>query len=269
MFKEDFSASIWNKLKLFSKPISEIYPLEIIPANKNIFNKCSKVLRTFFTKGVGKRSPLKGFLFEGVPGTGKTELVKQIARSLISYQKEDINEFFFLFVDGATIATPRWGDAESTLKAVFSFHHYLRELKPSNRSYNPRLITLFDDIESLMLSRSASISKEWHYSINSVLFHAMDNIDASQNFIFATTNKPELVDDALRDRLYPIEFELPDKNSLLFIAEEIVRNAGEIGKNVKDDILLEITEKIDLGSIISIRDIEREIMVLLIERGAW
>lgn len=269
MLKEDLSQNIWNKLKLFSKPISEIQSLEIIPANKDIFNKCLSVVRTFFIKGTGKRSPLKGFLFEGVPGTGKTELAKQIARSLISYYEEDKNEIFFLFVDGATIATPRWGDAENTLKAVFSFHDYLKGLKSSNKSYNPKLIILFDDIESLMLSRSADISKEWHYSINSVLFHAMDEIDASQNFMFATTNKPELVDDALRDRLYPIKFEPPDKNSLLFIAEEIIKNAGEIGENIKDNILLEISKKIDSGSIVSIRDIEREAMVLLIERGAW
>lgn len=269
MFKEDLSQNIWNKLKLFSKPISEIQRLEIIPANKDIFNKCVGIVRTFFTKGTGKRSPLKGFLFEGVPGTGKTELVKQVARSLLSYHEENKNEIFFLFVDGATIATPRWGDAENTLKAVFSFHDYLKGLKPSNKSYNPRLITLFDDIESLMLSRSADISKEWHYSINSVFFHAMDEIDASRNFIFATTNKPKLVDDALRDRLYPIKFMPPDKNSLLFIAEEIIRNAGEIGGFIKDNILLEITEKINSGNIVSIRDIEREAMVFLIERGAW
>ncbi|GAJ11421.1 unnamed protein product [marine sediment metagenome] len=84
MIEDTFNAQ--KKLIDFCTPISEIKPVEIIPDNKRTYDKCLDVLKAFFTKAVGRRSLLKGFLFEGVPGTGKTELVRQIARGIIDIE---------------------------------------------------------------------------------------------------------------------------------------------------------------------------------------
>lgn len=292
MFEDTFNAQ--KKLIHFCMPVSKIKPVEIIPDNKRTYDKCLNVLKAFFTKGVGRRPPLKGFLFEGVPGTGKTELVRQIARGVIdieptsrfkttddkeAYQiamgkskTDSYNkgcERFFLFIDGATIATPKWGDAESTLQAVFSFHNFLEEgASEYGKIANPRVIVLFDDIESLMLARTSEIAKEWHYSINAVLFHELDKVDASKMFVFATTNKPELVDDALRDRLYSIKFKPPKRESLLEIAKRLLWDAG-VSERMQVEILKAVEEKLKEKKLPTIRDMEREVIVQCVERKAW
>ena len=262
MLEDTSSNNAGKRLNYFSKHASEIVSVEIIPDNKKTYDKCLGVLRTFFTKGVGKRSPLKGFLFEGVSGTGKTELVRQIAKGISS----SVQNVYLLFVDGATIAAPKWGEAESTLKAVFSFHD--KFLTREMETNEPRVIVLFDDIESLMLARTSEIAKEWHYSINAVLFHELDRVDASKTFIFATTNKPELVDDALRDRLYSIKFEPPKRESLLEIAKRLLWDAG-VSERMQAEILKAVEEKIKEKKLPTIRDMEREVIVQCIERKAW
>ena len=252
----------WKKLRYFCKPASEIIPIEIIPDNKETYDKCLGVLKAFFTKGVGKRSPFKGFLFEGIPGTGKTELVKQIAKGISA----SIQNVHLLFIDGATIAAPKWGEAESILKAVFSFRNEF--LASENGNKDPKMIVLFDDIESLMLARTSEIAKEWHYSINAVLFHELDNVDASKTFIFATTNKPKLVDDALRDRLYSIAFKPPNIKSLLQIAKLLLRDAG-VSDHMQIYILKIVEENLKENKFPTIRDMEREVIMQCIERKVW
>lgn len=254
--------SAWRRLEPFCIPVSKIREIdEIIAENKGVFNTCWEVLKQFFTKGrVRGQSPLKGFLFEGPPGTGKTELAKQIARRT----KDLKEEIYLLFIDGATIASPRWGDAEKTLEAVFSFHEYLKRKGVDD----PKVIILFDDIESLMLARSSEIAKEWHFSINAILFHKLDELDASRNFVFATSNRPDLVDEALRDRLYPIEFKPPSIKSLLKIAKRILRDMG-VPDFRHGRVLEAIEERLREKESPTIRDVERFAIVECVERGAW
>src|SRR5271157_2824425 len=150
----------------------------------------------FFKKGSDmSNSPFKGFLLEGPPGTGKTEAVNQVTRKL-GRRLQSSTTVRQLFIDGASIAAPRWGDAEKALHGVFE--------KVTQTKAGVKYVVLFDDIESLMLARGKELAKEWHYSINSILFHEIDTLDPSKAVVCATTNRPDLVDEALRDRLYSI-----------------------------------------------------------------
>jgi len=249
--------------------VSQILEVDIIADNKPIYHKCLSVLKHFFTIGAGTgdtggRAPLKGFLFEGQPGTGKTELVRQIAREFGAwtrplYTAPGKDEPVLLFLDGASIASPRWGDAEVTLREAFRFADI----------QGRRTILLFDDIESLMLARSSEIAKEWHYSINAILFHELDAVDPKRTFVFATTNRPDLIDKALRDRLYPIEFRLPSRESLLEIATYQLRAMGDIPEQRQAEILNVIENELDKRKSPTIRDVERLVIMECVERNVW
>lgn len=172
-------------------------------------------------------SALKGFLLHGGVGIGKTSMGKRLAYELCHLfgdQGKSLprdNEVVLVIVDGADIARGRYGDSEEQLKRLFDYarqgeyrgHH-------SEDTTERRTVLLFDDVESLFLSRSASGAKEWHFSQNSVFFHSVDELDTAHTTLVLTTNRPDLVDEAITDRFLGYEFGTPPANVLAQIARE-------------------------------------------------
>lgn len=188
--------------------------VRLLPHLVQIKEVISRTCEYFFKSGSPiPNSPFKGFLLEGPPGTGKTEIVKQVARKL----DRRLGNVHWLFIDGASIAAPKWGDAEKALRRVFKTTEQL-----SKAHRNPKIIVHFDDVECLMMARGAELAKEWHYSINSILFHEIDRLDPFSTIVCATTNRPDLVDEALRDRLFIIEVPPPPIEQLRFVIREIL-----------------------------------------------
>ncbi len=216
---------------------------------KKIIEKIVKIA-DYVYRNQDVKLKFSGFLLYGPPGSGKTEIAKQAALMISEASKADI-----LLVDGSDIASPRWGDAEEKLKKIF-----LGDTE--NREKNRRII-IFDDIESTLMGRDMNIAKEWHFSINSVSFHLLDELEPYKTMVIATTNKPEMVDPALKSRLYEIFVDLPTKDDL----KEFLRNSlAEYNYGVQTDkILKALTIKIDEGKIKTLRDIEHEILLAIIE----
>jgi len=259
----DEANNIENKVLLYQG--KNIPKIDLISSLSKIKDLMVKTCRYFFAgPGVGNTAPFKGFLLYGPPGTGKTELSKQVVREL----DETLGNFaniYLLFIDGSVIAAPKWGEAEQRLRAIFSYAEYLEKKKGVT---HPKVILLFDDIESLMLGRGAELAKEWHYSINSVFFHGVDNINPTNTLIFATTNKEELVDDAIRDRLYPIKVTPPSIDELMNIANEILEITG-VSNTKKEKVLKYIKNKLMEIENPSIRDVKSLTIIKCIEDGVW
>lgn len=72
-----------------------------------------------------------------------------------------------------------------------------------------------------------------------------------------TTNRYDLLDKAVKDRLYPIEFPLPSKEALKEIAEVKCRELGM----PTDEVVSEIMS----GKFKSVRGLEKSIMEKYIE----
>jgi SpoVK/Ycf46/Vps4 family AAA+-type ATPase len=197
-------------------------------------------------------TPLKfsGFLLSGPPGNGKTEIAKQAAASI---SKGTPVKIFLL--DGSDIASPKWGEAEEKLKRAFT--------GSTESNHTEKRIIIFDDIESTLMSRDLDISKEWHFSINSVVFHLLDDVDHSNTIVIATTNKPEMVDPALVSRLYPIAIPALNKDQLKQFAQNSLQNGGFDVDTEK--VLKSLDIKISEGKIKSLRDVEHEILLEVVE----
>ena len=233
--------------------------VKLLPQLLQIEDIISRTCEYFFKSGSPlPNSPFKGFLLEGPPGTGKTEVVKQVTRKL----DRRIGNVHWLFIDGASIAAPKWGDAEKALRKVFKTAEQL-----SKERRNPKLIIHFDDVECLMMARGVELAKEWHYSINSILFHEIDRIDPFSVIVCATTNRPDLVDVALRDRLFVIEVTPPPIEQLRFVIREILESTGVSSEQEKfEDRIFSRLKEMENPTI---RDARQLTVIECVRSRAW
>jgi len=140
---------------------------------------------------------IKGFIFHGEPGNGKTLMAKVLAKEL---------RLSLFFVDGSVIARELYGQSERQIVKVFT------------AARKKRSLVLIDDAESVFPDRDWMKGESWHVAQNNILFHQIDDLDTSQISLIMTTNKFQLLDSALRDRLYAIEFPPIDLETAIEIA---------------------------------------------------
>lgn len=207
-----------------------------------ITEKITRILNYQFKNNIND-SIIRGFLFHGIPGTGKTTIAKKIAKELGSW---------LIFVDGAGIAKAKYGDSEQAIKDIFSLARQKNSEKGSKKNGS---IILFDDVESLFMSRDAmGLVREWHFSQNSVFFHEVDELDTSKTAIILTTNRYDLIDDAIKDRFYNIKFPNPTLDTLI----EIMRkNATKHAMHTNKISDMEIYMRTNPEKFKSIRDVLR------------
>ena len=237
----------------------EIPEVKLLPNLVQTEDIVSRTCEYFFKSGSPlPNSPFKGFLLEGPPGTGKTELVRQVAKKL----DRRMGNVHWMFVDGASIAAPKWGDAEKALRKVFQTAELL-----AKEQKNPKLIIHFDDVECLMMARGAELAKEWHYSINSILFHEIDRLDPFSSIVCATTNRPDLVDAALRDRLFVVEVPPPPVQHLAIVVKEILDSTGV--KHDREKVEKQILSKLESLASPTIRDARKLTVIECISNRAW
>ncbi|MBI4257550.1 MAG: AAA family ATPase [Thaumarchaeota archaeon] len=223
-----------------------------------------KTTRYLFASGrFTVNAPFKGFLLYGPVGTGKTELVKQVTRRL-AYDMQDKAVVKLIPVDSAVIASPRWGESEQVFNEIFS---HVKELR--RQTINPKVVILFDDIESLMLARGMSAAREWHYSLNSVLFHLVDNLNPSETMIFATTNRLDLMDIAIKTRLYSVEVPAVPMETLMEAAQKLLDSMlGPEKSKDKDKVLKDVESRLRALEHPNIRDTRQFTIMSCIELGA-
>jgi AAA+ superfamily predicted ATPase len=220
-------------------------------------------------------SAVKGFLFYGGVGVGKTTMAKRIAYELgklFGTDKENAeNEVVMVLVDGSDIARGRYGDSEERLAELFE---YAREGESGGHRFGTqrghkhegdairRTVLLFDDVESLFMTRSSGSAREWHFSQNSVFFHSIDELDTSHTAVVLTTNRIDLLDTAIVDRLMPYEFGAPAREVLLEVAGALAKT-----QRLADEDLAQIRARIIAdSSVASIRQVERLVTSAYVQR---
>lgn len=204
-------------------------------AYRDIFFKVRQIIAHQFSKKV-KRG-IKGFLFWGEVGTGKTAMVRALAKDL---------GYPLIFVDGSDIARWRYGESEQQIVELFS------------NPIKEKRIVLIDDAESVFPRRDWVKGESWHIAQNNVLFHELDRMDTSYTVAILSTNELGLMDKALRDRLYEIEFINPPKETLI-----------EIARDRCDDLMIpqqEVVSRIEADdNVKTIRDVEKMVLAYYAE----
>ncbi len=142
---------------------------------------------------IGAR-PVKGVLFTGAPGTGKTMLARVIAGAAGAT---------FYQISGPEIISKWYGDSEKVLRAVFD-----------HAASQKRSIIFFDEIDSIAVQRSGD-AHEAAKRLVAQLLTLMDGFTPKDNVVvIAATNRPQDIDVALRrpGRFdWTIEFRIPDR----------------------------------------------------------
>jgi SpoVK/Ycf46/Vps4 family AAA+-type ATPase len=219
-----------KRIKHFIKPLKIIEAREISEdydigrfvgeEYRRIFNLAFKSFYYQFREGI--RRGIKGFLFYGEPGTGKTSLAYAVIREL----GKKFRDVYLILIDASDIARPLYGESEMRIVEIF-------EEAKNKPGYS---ILLFDDVESIFMSRGRERIESWHIAQDNVFFHMLDELDTSRIGIIATTNWFELVDKALVDRLYPIEFKPLDIETALAIAKKRCLELGVRFEKVAEEI---------------------------------
>ena len=161
------------------------------------------------------------FLFQGAPGTGKTEAVKQLARILG-------REIFM--VDFSAVVDSKLGQTQKNITELF---------KEINDFVRPdKVIVLFDEIDAIALDRTNQNDLREMGRATSALLKALDKLNESVVLI-ATTNLYEYFDKALLRRFDSIiDFNRYTKEDLIGIAEKMLDRYLEKMKLANRDIRL-------------------------------
>ncbi|KAH9416975.1 Fidgetin-like protein 1 [Dermatophagoides pteronyssinus] len=142
----------------------------------------------------GLRSPPKGILLFGPPGTGKT----MIGRCIASQAKAT-----FFSITSSTLTSKWIGDGEKTMKTLFQV---ARCLRPS--------VIFIDEIDSLLTSRSDS-EHEASRRMKTEFLSQFDGLSNQTNeglLVIGTTNRPHEIDEAVRRRFAArLYVPLPDR----------------------------------------------------------
>ncbi len=154
---------------------------------------------------IGHRAGVNKFLFEGPPGTGKTETAKQIARIL---------ERELYVVDFDLIIDSKLGQTSKNISALFS--ELQRIPSPDN------VIVLFDEIDAIAIDRINSNDIREMGRATSAVLKGLDSI-SDDIIIIATTNLYSAFDKALIRRFdSTINFSQYRKEDLIEIAERML-----------------------------------------------
>lgn len=189
----EYQSSFFNKVSLAG---------DSLPLPTSIMNDIIGVINS-----IRHHAGFNKFLFEGDPGTGKTETVKQIARIL----NRDLYS-----VDFDSVIDSKLGQTSKNIALVFQ---EIRALP------NPeKAIIMFDEIDAIALDRINSNDLREMGRVTSSVLKGLDGLDGSIVLI-ATTNLFAQFDKALTRRFDAIiNFNRYNKNELLDIAESILND---------------------------------------------
>ena len=237
---ESKQAELEEKLKGFDEKMIEFIQSEILSSSPDVqwddiagleFAKKTikeiiiwPMLKPEFFSGI--RSPPKGLLLFGPPGTGKTMIAKAIASQ---------SKSMFFNISASSLMSKWIGESEKLVRTLFALASF----------YQPSVVFI-DEIDSLLTSRSEN-ENEASRRIKTEFLVQLDGAGTNINdriLIIGATNRPQEIDDAfvrrLSKRLYiPLPNKVSRKQLIMRVLEKERKNNNkyDINENDIDDIV--------------------------------
>lgn len=169
---------------------------------------------------VSRNVGINKFLFQGAPGTGKTETAKQVSRIL---DRELYSVDFSIVIDS------KLGQTSKNIVSLFD--------EINNVSHPERVLILFDEIDSIVLDRTNSNDLREMGRATSTFLKEIEGLN-TQIVLIATTNLFHYFDKALIRRFDAIiDFNRYSQDDLLEISEIILNSFlnrfKDAGRNVR------------------------------------
>lgn len=205
---------------------------------------------------------IKGFVLHGPPGTGKSTIAKWVIYETV-YQNNLLHfpdDQLYVLLNLADIAKARFGETEDLIREQFKS---AMKIAKSNGNF---FIIVMDDVDGMFPTRTYKRLEAWYLGHLNVLFTELDKLETDKVGVIMTTNRKDLLDEAVLSRL--VDFEVP------FIDLETVKLKIESRiKELKMDedylpiILERIKIKIENSEIknLTFRDVEKEIIFTYLE----
>lgn len=167
----------------------------------------------------GCRSPGKGLLLFGPPGTGKTMIGKAIAG-------EAKATFFYI---SASSLTSKWiGEGEKLVRALFGV-----------ASCRQPAVIFVDEIDSLLSQRKSDGEHESSRRLKTQFLIEMEGFDSGdeQLLLIGATNRPQELDEAARRRLSKrLYIPLPSTEARAWIIKNLLEKDGLLTLSIEDII---------------------------------
>jgi hypothetical protein len=204
-------------IRLLNNTLMEKYPLAFsdqkglfrqmdwrdIPTRQLFFNDTCSALIACFDKFIRMEQNLSVLLY-GKPGTGKTELVYQLARQTQS----TLVQLNFSHIHSKWV-----GEAEKNIHSVF------REYRELRKESSGPVIMLINEADGFM-NRRTGIQQSNDAFHNQLQTAMLELLESFEGIVFATTNLFQNLDEAFHRRfLFKYEVEMPDRQTRSKILE--------------------------------------------------
>lgn len=204
----DYDSEFLKQLDVKNKEALYL-PLTITNDIKGIINAINLKL------GINK------FLFEGLPGSGKTEAVKHLAR---------LSERKLFYVDFNNLIDSKLGQTNKNISILFNEINMI--------AYSNKVVILFDEIDVIALDRINSNDVREMGRVTSTIIRELDRLtDLNKEIvIIATTNLYSSLDKALTRRFdATINFNRYSKEDLIEVAQHYFSSFIKNFKGIKKD----------------------------------
>ena len=156
---------------------------------------------------INRNLGINKFMFQGLPGTGKTETAKQIARIL--------NRDLFM-VNFTTVIDSKLGQTTKNIVEMFS--------EINNYNFPNKVIFLFDEIDAIAMDRTNSNDLREMGRATSTILKELDRLN-DKAIIIATTNLFDYFDKALVRRFDAVvDFNRYSQEDLIEIAVSMINS---------------------------------------------